>query len=128
MHLSNALYGKVYKKIGCIPKATGNVSKVALIQQRIDVMNIQPPLFHVGLVIIEKETWYISEHGPIRYDPYRSFKHNSVTIELPSVHNTIADVQEFELLLPTKYIMGIRDCRHHVLDVLDYLYFSHGSK
>jgi len=123
MHLSNALYGKVYKKIHSIPKATGNVSKVALIQQRIHVFNVQPPLYHVGLVIIEKDLSYISEHGPIRYDPYRSWDHNSVTIELPGVHNTIRDVQEFEAGLPLNYIVGIRDCRHHVLDVLDYLYF-----
>jgi len=125
MHLlSNAVYGKVYKKIQTIPKATGNVSKVLLIQQRIDVFNIQPPLYHVGLVIMEKDLSYIAEHGPIRYDPYRAWDHNSVTVTLPSVHNTIADVCAFETTLPKQYLVGVRDCRHHVLDLLDYLYFT----
>jgi len=38
------------------------------------------------------------------------------------VHNTIENIAEFEARLPTKYIIGIRDCRHHVLDLLHYLY------
>ena len=121
MHLNSALYGKVYRKVGSISKPTGNVSRVLLIQQRIDVLRMPAPLYHVGLVVAQKDEHYIFEHGPIRYDPRREWE-GSLVIPLPGVHNTIRDIQEFEHTLPDKYIVGLRDCRHHVLDLLEYLY------
>lgn len=121
MHqLKNALYGKVYQRVGTA-RQTGNVSRVVLIQQRIAVMRFEPPLYHVGLVVMERDDSYIFEHGPVKYDPYREWS-ESIAIPLPSVHQTIRDIQHYESTLPEKYIVGIRDCRHHVIDLLDFLY------
>jgi hypothetical protein len=88
-----------------------------------------PGVYHVALLARSDARGAtrtrVLEHGPVKYDASRfelELVDPAIFIPLPSVHNTIDDIIEFEASLPTKYIIGIRDCRHHVLDLLNYLY------
>lgn len=116
----------MYKNILQVAKSarsTGSVSKVQILGQRICLGPVCPRVYHVGLVVCEADQCTIFEHGPIQSDPSRAIDlTTSIIVPLPSVKNTLQDVRTFEKTLPTKYIVGIRDCRHHVLDLLEYLY------
>lgn len=123
--LTGPLYSRVLAKIEKA-RPTGKTTSLALIQQRVCVLpKVCPPhIYHVGLVAESSGRKHIFEHGPIEYDPLRALEfEDTVYVQLPSVINTIDDILTFELTLPTKYIIGMRDCRHHVIDLLDYLYF-----
>ena len=121
MHqLKNALYGQVYQRVGTARQTGERLSR------RPDPTTDRgdadrAPLYHVGLVVMERDDSYIFEHGPVKYDPYREWS-ESIVIPLPSVRQSIRDIQHYESTLPQKYIVGIRDCRHHVIDLLDFLY------
>jgi hypothetical protein len=43
-------------------------------------------------------------------------------VALPMVSDTPDDIMAYEATLPNAYMLGIRDCRHHAMDVLNYLY------
>ena len=85
-----------------------------------------PGAYHVGLLARSaRGDTRVLEHGPVKYDAARFETHiidPTIFVPLPSVRNTLDEIVEFEASLPTKYIIGIRDCRHHVLDLLNYLY------
>lgn len=84
-----------------------------------------PPLiYHVAIHAQEDIKHKIFEHGPVEYDRFRGFDGDTFVVDLPSVHNSLDDISAFELTLADAYIVGVRDCRHHVLDLLDYLYPS----
>lgn len=118
------MYSKLYNAI-LESRQTGRVSKVTLIQQKIRVFNVQPPhLYHVGLVLEDETDRRIFEHGPVQYDPLRSFD-DAVIVPLPSVSHTVEQVQAYQDSMPDTYIPGIRDCRHHVIDLLAFLYGYH---
>lgn len=114
--LSSHLYGKIYAHINTTARSTGTTSKVALIQQRIN----RTPLYHVGLYVEERGFAKIFEHGPVHYDRFREV--DGVIVPLPHIKHSIRALEEFEATLPTEYIPGIRDCRHHVLDILQFIY------
>jgi hypothetical protein len=78
----------------------------------------------VGLLGCDDTHRRIFEHGPVKYDVHRSMCDKTLLIELPYVHNSIEDIVAFESMLPTTYLLGYRDCRHHVLDLLEYLYYK----
>lgn len=115
--LQTHVYGDIYHKINRAT-CTGYISKVTLLQQRIP----GTPLYHVGLAVEERGFSKIFEHGPIRYDPYRPFEDDGINVLLPPIKHTIRALEEFESTLPTQYVLGLRDCRHHVLDFLEYMY------
>lgn len=117
-------YTSIYNTI-LKTKQTGTVSRVALIQQQIRIFNFQPNFYHVGLVIEDAQTQKkrIFEHGPIAYDPHREYP-DAIIVPLPSVELSIDDISAYHRSLPETYIIGVRDCRHHVIDLLTYLYLG----
>ena len=122
-YLTGPLYSKVLKKIHTA-RSTGDVTSVALIQQRICLVKVCPPMmYHVGILAVSEGGQRIFEHGPVAFDSARDLvKENTIFIPLPSVANSLEDLEQFQATLPKKYVMGVRDCRHHVVDILDYLY------
>jgi len=114
--LNTHLYGKIYAHISKAASRTGTTSRVMLIQQR-----IQPtPVYHVGLLVEERGYSKIFEHGPVQYDRFRDV--DGIIVPLPPIRQSIREIEDFESTLPTEYLLGIRDCRHHVLDLLHYIY------
>lgn len=81
----------------------------------------------------QKNPWkharvYISEHNP-------SWARNSnddngvhycwkdeISIHLPNVAHDMNDIIDHEQGLPGVYMLGVRDCRHHVSDMLSFCY------
>lgn len=127
--LKTHVYGEIYEHIHTNARQTGSTSRVTLIQQRIHVwnnthVNIPTPVFHVGLFVEERGFSKIFEHGPIKYDRYRSVSDDidSILVPLPPIHQSIRHLEDFEATLPTTYVLGVRDCRHHTLDLLQYVY------
>lgn len=117
--LTGPLYSNVLKKIERA-RPTGVTTSIKLLQQPVCLVRVCPPMiYHVGLVGTEAGTQKIFEHGPVRYNPHRSL---GLLIALPSVWNSLEEIAEFEKTLPPGYLLGYRDCRHHVLDLLEYLY------
>lgn len=122
MFLTRPLYSKVLRKIEGA-RQTGSMTRVTLLQQPVCVARVCPPMvYHVGLIGITGDDRRLFEHGPVKYDASRTMCDRTLLIPLPSVWNTLDDISDFEASLSTQYIPGIRDCRHHVLDLLDYLY------
>jgi hypothetical protein len=125
--LTGPLYSRVLHKIqGARP--TGTATNVSLFQQRVcvPVINVcAPRIYHVGLLAESESQKCIFEHGPVTYDISRTLLHkdDTIFIALPSVRHTLEELIEFEKTLPHKYVVGLRDCRHHVLDILDFLYY-----
>lgn len=123
-YLNGPLYSKVLRQVQGA-KQTGSATHVMLVQQRVCLVRqrVCPPLiYHVGLVVADRNgRHHLLEHGPVKYDPLRPLE-SCYAAALPSVRNSIDEIIEFERSLPTEYILGIRDCRHHVLDILEYLY------
>jgi len=120
--LTGPLYSRVLRKIERA-KPTGTVTRVTLLQQPVCLARVCPPMiYHVGILGFNGDERRIFEHGPVKYDMHRPMCDNTVLIELPYVHNSLDDIAAFELTLPTTYVVGYRDCRHHVLDLLEYLY------
>ena len=104
-------------------RATGTSTHVQLIRQQICIGRVCPrQVYHVGLLVHTGANRRIFEHGPVQYDHRRSLEDGTITVPLPTVWNSIDDIAEFESTLPKQYLIGVRDCRHHVLDLLDYLY------
>jgi hypothetical protein len=125
-------------------RSTGDVTSLMLLRQRVCVSNgvCVPGIHHVGLLAVSEYETRIFEHGPVRsctvdtnptaatlydagaslYDAGASLYDAGAYVPLPSVHNSIADIAAFERTLPRHYVLGVRDCRHHALDLLTYLY------
>lgn len=124
--LTGPLYSRVFRKVS-LAKPTGTRTHLKLLQQRICIAGgVCPPLlYHVALHGESDDAYRIFEHGPVRYDPYRTYdEFDTLVLDLPPVRNSLEDISAFEATLPSGYLIGVRDCRHHVLDLLDYLYQS----
>jgi hypothetical protein len=126
--LTGTVYAQVFQKVNQA-KETGITTKVSLLQQRICIQSHHfhfcPPLYHVGLVCHDttKDMYRIFEHGPIEYDRSRHYKtKDTIITPLPSVELSIEEIHAFEEELPQEYRLGHRDCRHHVIDLLSYIY------
>jgi hypothetical protein len=68
---------------------------------------------------------YISEHNPswARYTSvWRPDWKDEISIQLPNIHFDMDDIIEHEQTLPNMYMLGVRDCRHHVSDMLHFCY------
>ena len=135
-YLTGALYARVLKAVENA-RQTGETTSVVLVQQKICVraggratgrgpVMCPPGVYHVGILARSGDAKRVFEHGPVKYDASRfeqqAMEDPTLFIPLPSVENSLEDLAAFESSLPTKYIIGIRDCRHHVLDLLNYLY------
>lgn len=125
MYLTGPIYGAVLKRLQSAT-TTGTTTQLSLIQQRVCVgpakMVCPPLMYHVGIVARSSETRRVFEHGPISYDPDRLFGDETIIIPMPSVRDSIEEIGEFEKTLQTSYVLGWYDCRHRVLDLLEYLY------
>jgi hypothetical protein len=126
MYRHRILYRKVFDKVQLV-KETGNVTRVSLLQQRIcfarQSLNFCPPLFHVGLYAQDANEFQIFEHGPVQYDHLRDFDDDNTTIiQLPAIDKSVWQLQMHAKTLDERYFIGLRDCRHYVEDMLDYMY------
>lgn len=65
-------------------------------------------------------TTYISEHKPF-WDNQQSINQEEI-IQMPNISLEIQDILKLESELPSMYVLGIRDCRHHVVDMLQLCY------
>ena len=124
LNLHGPLYSKVLRRVQGA-RCTGHATSITLIQQPVCfVKNVCPPMvYHVALLGEAEGDRRIFEHGPVRYDVARAVGDSDVLVALPSVRRTLDDIAAFEATLPTQYVIGVRDCRHHVLDLLDFLYY-----
>ena len=123
MSLTGPLYSKIYRKIQSA-RPMGTKTNVTLFQQKLCMASLCPPgIYHVGLLGASLEQERIFEHGPVTLQARPHFvKNDTIFVPLPSVDRSLDDILEFQESLPKKYVVGIRDCRHHVLDLLEYLY------
>lgn len=124
MFLTGPLYATVSKRLQSAT-TTGTTTQLSLIQQRVCVgpaKIVCPLMYHVGIVARSGETRHLFEHGPIAYDPDRPFGDETIIIPMPSVRNSIEEIEAFETTLQTSYVLGYYDCRHRVLDLLSFLY------
>jgi hypothetical protein len=125
MYLTGPLYATVLRKLQRAT-STGTTTQLSLIQQRVCVgpakIVCPPHTYHVGIVARSGEARRLFEHGPIMYDPDRPFGDETITIPMPSVRDSIEEIEAFEKTLQTSYVLGYYDCRHRVLDLLTYLY------
>jgi hypothetical protein len=121
------MYKCVFDKIR-LAKSTGTITKVSLIQQRICLARkpfaiCAPNIYHVGLFAEQGGQYQIFEHGPVQYDNMRSFdEKDTVLLGLPKIDKTIDQLQKYSDGLDDTYFLGIRDCRHYVEDMLDFMY------
>lgn len=106
-------------------------TRITLLRSRLPGL----PIYHVALLAEKAETAetaekaeiHVMEHGPVRL---RNNVESSISLlpdyervlELPSVPFEIHELQALEAVLPKIYLLGVRDCRHHVIDILDALY------
>lgn len=68
---------------------------------------------------------YVSEHNPSWSKYTSSWKPNwkdEISIQLPNIPMDMETIIDHEQSLPNMYILGVRDCRHHVSDMLNFCY------
>ena len=66
--------------------------------------------------------FYVSEHSPETIDLFTPAWKDEFSIQLPNIPFELQEIVEFEDTLPSNYVFGMRDCRHHVSDVLRFCY------
>ncbi len=114
---------------GACPLSRGGLLRVYLIRQPTRL----PAIDHVALLFDAprgaRRDVHIADHGPSTGNLINDIWVSRLTVTgLPPVARTIDEVREFESRLPTEYVPLVRDCRHHVLDVLDWLYGPGGEQ
>jgi hypothetical protein len=129
---SNIMYSNIIKKAR-LAKSTGTSTCVQLVRQQICIGRVCPPVYHVALLAQQPGgVAHVFEHGPVTSAEVSAEgsatstqpQFQTIVVPLPTVWNSIDDILAFEATLPRTYIVGFRDCRHHVLDLLDYLYYG----
>lgn len=87
-----------------------------------------PGIDHVALLFDaprgERREVHVADHGPRTGNLLNDLWVSELRItRLPGLRDTsIDDVRAFEAGLTTAYVPFLRDCRHHVMDVLEYCY------
>lgn len=72
---------------------------------------------------------YISEHCP-KWDNSREDEHlrsqfewkEELSLQLPNIPYGMREIVSYDEHLPDHYVLGFRDCRHHVVDMLRFCY------
>lgn len=72
---------------------------------------------------------YISEHCP-KWDSTREDEHlryqfeweEELSVQLPNIPYGMREIVSYDQHLPDHYVLGFRDCRHHVVDMLRFCY------
>lgn len=76
---------------------------------------------HVSLEFANTEDSYVSEiYSNINVNP--DDWRDEFAIALPNIDLSIHDIVEAEESLPSMYLLGVHDCRHHVSDMLKLCY------
>jgi hypothetical protein len=116
------IYGPLERRLRNIEsRPHSGRTRVYYIRQNLIVpFSIYRPLYHVALLSIRDD---IARSHHLRSKLYMPRTDGNIHIvALPMVSDTPDDIAAYEATLPNTYILGIRDCRHHALDVLNYLY------
>lgn len=132
------LYGDVIRRVDSAHRlarpTTAPSTHLYLVQQQLVVIDRKLPIYHVALLGEDAVTGSrrVFEHGPLRVvdsnkdaclrDQRRCTIEDAIVSPLPAVEYTIDEIAEYEKTLPTQYIIGRRDCRHHVRDLLTWCY------
>lgn len=81
---------------------------------------------HVFLEFDLHKTLYVSEHNPSwarsSTESVSTCWKDEISIRLPNTHRTLDELVDYENKLPNMYMLGVRDCRHHVSDMLCFCY------
>lgn len=98
-------------------------TSVYVVQQRIYL----PSLWHYAVLVDAPEgnrrDTHICDHGPIRGNRINKiFEGEFVLHKMPCTSKSVDEIREFSGSLPNDYWLLFRDCRHHTVDVLDYIY------
>ena len=107
-----------------LPTFRGGHTRVYLVRQPTRL----PFVDHVALIFDaprgERRDVHLAVLGPATGNLFNDLWVSDLTVtRLPGLrHVTIDDVREFEAGLTTRYVPFVRDCRHHVMDVLDFCY------
>lgn len=84
---------------------------------------IVPMTHHVAVVVHDGHRTRTFEHGirglPMPNFVYRSDVESDI-VEVGETPMTISDIESYERTLPTHYVLGVRDCRHHAADILEF--------
>jgi hypothetical protein len=81
----------------------------------------------------QKNPWkqvYVSEHNPVWARSSNNCNNNmpqtqwkdEISIQLPNVSHDMHEIIEHERGFSRMYVPGMRDCRHHVSDMLSFCY------
>jgi hypothetical protein len=68
---------------------------------------------------------YVSEHNPSwarNASVWKTDWKDEISIQLPNIPMDMDDIMSHEKTLPSMYMLGVRDCRHHVSDMLHFCY------
>jgi hypothetical protein len=122
------LYGEIIRRTQAIEgRRTGVGSPnthVFLIHQHLVIAERRVPVYHVALLgeCMTTGARRVYEHGPVATRTNTGAIGDAVLTQLPPVVHTLDDIATFEATLPKTYLLGIRDCRHHVRDLLSWCY------
>lgn len=71
---------------------------------------------------------YVSEHAPFwstiieeRQEGLFDWE-EEISIQLPNIPYGMTEIMTYDSNLPQTYLLGVRDCRHHVRDMLTFCY------
>lgn len=81
---------------------------------------IIPGIHHVAVLVRDPKTdaHRVFEHtSNVRIVKYMFLKPQQLTL-MGRTPMTMEDIVAYEETLPKKYILGVRDCRHHASDIL----------
>lgn len=78
-------------------------------------------VYHVGLLAENEGNVIVLEHGPINARLPAAQPLERV-MQLPGVELSLQELLDYQDTLPKHYLIGVRDCRHHVIDVLNFCY------
>lgn len=130
------LYSKIEHRVERILKIHGPPTACPVYRaRRLGVYLIRQPtklpcVDHVALLFDvpqgPRREVHVSDHGPstgtlvndIWTSPGLHFT------KLPYIQKTMQEVKDFEAQMPFEYIPFVHDCRHHVLDLLNFCYGS----
>lgn len=101
-------------------------TSVYVVQQRIYL----PCLWHYAVLVDapngNRRDTHICDHGPVRGNRINKiFEGEFILHKMPATPKSVDDIRSFSGSLPADYWLLLRDCRHHTVDVLDYIYGPH---
>lgn len=128
MKQARFLYADVYRYARPPTTSVARTPRTSLflVQQPLQ-LPVRVPLYHVAVLGVDRfGRREVFEHGPWRarmeHAGYSADDAATVLTRLPGVETSLDAILEYEATLPRRYILGVRDCRHHVSDLLKWCY------